>query len=100
MAEETQEKQYSTEELVAIANDALMKNRQLQGMVNDLADKVKSREIENSSLRTTLGMIQGQQAGGEDAEASTAAEDILLGGKRGLRMRNCGMKQLMVTSME
>ena len=50
MAEETQEKQYSTEELVAIANDALMKNRQLQGMVNDLADKVKSREIENSSL--------------------------------------------------
>ena len=41
-----------------------MKNRQLQGMVNDLADKVKSREIENSSLRTTLGMIQGQQAGG------------------------------------
>ena len=75
MAEETQEKQYSTEELVAIANDALMKNRQLQGMVNDLADKVKSREIENSSLRTTLGMIQGQQAGGEDAEASTATEE-------------------------
>ena len=67
MAEESQEKQYSTEELVAIANDALMKNRQLQGMVNDLGDKVKAREIENSSLRTTLGMIQGQQAGGEDA---------------------------------
>ena len=36
MAEENQEKQYSTEELVAITNDALMKNRQLQGMVNDL----------------------------------------------------------------
>lgn len=75
MAEESQEKQYSTEELVAIANDALMKNRQLQGMVNDLGDKVKAREIENSSLRTTLGMIQGQQAGGEDAEASTAEEE-------------------------
>tara|TARA_B100001559_G_C16469178_1_gene608101 strand:- start:1326 stop:1553 length:228 start_codon:yes stop_codon:yes gene_type:complete len=75
MAEENQEKQYSTEELVAIANDALMKNRQLQGMVNDLGDKVKSREIENSSLRTTLGMIQGQQAGGEDAEASTTEEE-------------------------
>ena len=75
MVEENQEKQYSTEELVAIVNDTLMKNRQLQGMVNDLADKGKSREIENSSLRTTLGMIQGQQAGGEDAEASTAAEE-------------------------
>ena len=74
MVEENQEKQYSTEELVAIANDALMKNRQLQGMVNDLADKVKSREIENSSLRTTLGMIQGQQAGGDDAEANTEEE--------------------------
>jgi precorrin-4 methylase len=74
MAEESQEKQYSTEELVAIANDALMKNRQLQGMVNDLADKVKAREIENSSLRTTLGMIQNQTTGGENAEASTEEE--------------------------
>lgn len=74
MVEENQEKQYSTEELVAIANDALMKNRQLQGMVNDLADKVKSREIENSSLRTTLGMIQGQQSGGDNAEANTEEE--------------------------
>tara|TARA_Y100001937_G_C7053700_1_gene300365 strand:+ start:331 stop:555 length:225 start_codon:yes stop_codon:yes gene_type:complete len=74
MAEENQEKQYSTEELVAITNDALMKNRQLQGMVNDLADKVKAREIENSSLRTTLGMIQGEQAGGDNAETSTEEE--------------------------
>ena len=31
-------------------------------MVNDLGDKVKSREIENSSLRTTIGMLQEEIA--------------------------------------
>tara|TARA_B100001996_G_scaffold334042_1_gene283959 strand:+ start:877 stop:1113 length:237 start_codon:yes stop_codon:yes gene_type:complete len=70
-----EEKEYTTEELVAIVNDALLKNRQLQGMVNDLGDKVKSKEIENSSLRTTLGMMQqNASTGGESVETSTEEE--------------------------
>tara|TARA_B100000287_G_C20473856_1_gene718326 strand:- start:293 stop:523 length:231 start_codon:yes stop_codon:yes gene_type:complete len=76
MVEDSQEKEYTTEELVSILNDTLMKNRQLQGMVNDLGDKVKSKEIENSSLRTTLGMMQQPVAstGGESGEANTEEE--------------------------
>jgi predicted nuclease with TOPRIM domain len=62
MAEENQSQEVPVEEVVRMANDALMKNRQLQGMVNDLGDKVKSREIENSSLRTTIGMLQEEIA--------------------------------------
>jgi predicted nuclease with TOPRIM domain len=62
MAEENQSQEVPVEEVVKMANDALMKNRQLQGMVNDLGDKVKSREIENSSLRTTIGMLQEEIA--------------------------------------
>lgn len=62
MAEENQSQEIPVEEVVKMANDALMKNRQLQGMVNDLGDKVKSREIENSSLRTTIGMLQEEIA--------------------------------------
>lgn len=62
MAEDNQSQQIPVEEVVKMANDALMKNRQLQGMVNDLGDKVKFREIENSSLRTTIGMLQEEIA--------------------------------------
>jgi predicted nuclease with TOPRIM domain len=62
MAEKNQSQEVPVEEVVKMANDALMKNRQLQGMVNDLGDKVKSREIENSSLRTTIGMLQEEIA--------------------------------------
>ena len=62
MAEDNQSQEIPVEEVVKMANDALMKNRQLQGMVNDLGDKVKSREIENSSLRTTMGMLQEEIA--------------------------------------
>ena len=62
MAEDNQSQEIPVEEVVKMANDALMKNRQLQGMVNDLGDKVKSREIENSSLRTTIGMLQEEIA--------------------------------------
>ena len=62
MVEESQNQEIPVEEVVKMANDALMKNRQLQGMVNDLGDKVKSREIENSSLRTTMGMLQEEIA--------------------------------------
>ena len=62
MAEDNQSQEIPVEEVVNMANDALMKNRQLQGMVNDLGDKVKSREIENSSLRTTIGMLQEEIA--------------------------------------
>ena len=62
MAEDNQSQEVPVEEVVKMANDALMKNRQLQGMVNDLGDKVKSREIENSSLRTTIGMLQEEIA--------------------------------------
>lgn len=62
MAEENQSQEVPVEEVVKMANDALMKNRQLQGMVNDLGDKVKSREIENASLRTTIGMLQEEIA--------------------------------------
>ena len=62
MVEENQNQEIPVEEVVKMANDALMKNRQLQGMVNDLGDKVKSREIENSSLRTTVGMLQEEIA--------------------------------------
>jgi|TARA_R100000278_G_C5326006_1_gene112920 hypothetical protein len=62
MAEDNQSQEIPVEDVVKMANDALMKNRQLQGMVNDLGDKVKSREIENSSLRTTIGMLQEEIA--------------------------------------
>ena len=62
MAEDNQSQEIPVEEVVKMANDALIKNRQLQGMVNDLGDKVKSREIENSSLRTTIGMLQEEIA--------------------------------------
>lgn len=62
MAENNQSQEIPVEDVVKMANDALMKNRQLQGMVNDLGDKVKSREIENSSLRTTIGMLQEEIA--------------------------------------
>ena len=62
MAEDNQSQEIPVEEVVKMANDALMKNRQLQGMVNDLGDKVKSREIENASLRTTIGMLQEEIA--------------------------------------
>ena len=44
MAENDQEKTYTAEELAALLNDALMKNRTLNDMVNDLGDKVKSKE--------------------------------------------------------
>ena len=40
MAEDNQSQEIPVEEVVKMANDALMKNRQLQGMVNDLGDKV------------------------------------------------------------
>ena len=62
MAEDNQSQEIPVEDVVKMANDALIKNRQLQGMVNDLGDKVKSREIENSSLRTTVGMLQEEIA--------------------------------------
>lgn len=62
MAEDNQSQEIPVEEVVKMANDALMKNRQLQGMVNDLGDKVKSREIENASLRTSIGMLQEEIA--------------------------------------
>lgn len=62
MAEDNQSQEVPVEEVVKMANDALMKNRQLQGMVNDLGDKVKSREIENASLRTSIGMLQEEIA--------------------------------------
>jgi len=62
MAEDNQSQEIPVEDVVKMANDALIKNRQLQGMVNDLGDKVKSREIENSSLRTTVGMLQQEIA--------------------------------------
>lgn len=62
MAEDNQSQEIPVEDVVKMANDALMKNRQLQGMVNDLGDKVKSREIENASLRTTIGMLQEEIA--------------------------------------
>ena len=62
MAEDNQSQEIPVEDVVKMANEALMKNRQLQGMVNDLGDKVKSREIENSSLRTTIGMLQEEIA--------------------------------------
>ena len=75
MAENDQEKTYTAEELAAQLNDALMKNRTLNGMVNDLGDKVKSKEIENSSLRVTLQAMQGVQTGGDSGEASTEEEE-------------------------
>ena len=62
MAEDNQSQEIPVEEVVKMANDALIKNRQLQGMVNDLGDKVKSREIENASLRTSIGMLQEEIA--------------------------------------
>tara|TARA_B100001996_G_scaffold379086_1_gene364250 strand:+ start:129 stop:353 length:225 start_codon:yes stop_codon:yes gene_type:complete len=62
MAEDNQSQEIPVEDVVKMANDALIKNRQLQGMVNDLGDKVKSREIENASLRTTVGMLQEEIA--------------------------------------
>lgn len=62
MAEDNQSQEIPVEDVVKMANDALMKNRQLQGMVNDLGDKVKSREIENASLRTSIGMLQEEIA--------------------------------------
>ena len=62
MAEDNQSQEIPVEDVVKMANDAIIKNRQLQGMVNDLGDKVKSREIENSSLRTTVGMLQQEIA--------------------------------------
>ena len=62
MAEDNQNQEIPVEEVVKMANEALMKNRQLQGMINDLGDKVKSREIENSSLRTSIGMLQEEIA--------------------------------------
>lgn len=74
---EKQGNEVAVEDVVKMANDALMKNRQLQGMVNDLGDKVKSREIENASLRTTLGMMQAEIAalrGDGNAEASKEEE--------------------------
>jgi predicted nuclease with TOPRIM domain len=74
MAEDNQSQEIPVEEVVKMANDALMKNRQLQGMVNDLGDKVKSREIENSSLRTTIGMLQ-EEIAALRGEASASEEE-------------------------
>ncbi len=74
MAEDNQSQEIPVEEVVKMANDALMKNRQLQGMVNDLGDKVKSREIENSSLRTTIGMLQEEIAALRGAKRASEEE--------------------------
>jgi predicted nuclease with TOPRIM domain len=74
MVEKSQNQEIPVEEVVKMANDALMKNRQLQGMVNDLGDKVKSREIENSSLRTTMGMLQEEIAALRGAKSANEEE--------------------------
>ena len=41
---------------------------------SDLGDKVKSREIENSSLRTTIGMLQ-EEIAALRGEASASEEE-------------------------